>query len=157
MNLTEIAVFAVRYDNSDQTFNINYPEQNNLNTILSNTITNNIENDMRRFENTYSSIDFENLTTIVNNLYENIINEIDDNLKNIIEEDKIKIINLNYNSYCNKQCCICFDDFDEKTGGHLKCKHGYHNECLHTWREKTYTTNHKMHGLCPYCRQKMEF
>lgn len=41
-------------------------------------------------------------------------------------------------------CSICREEVTQETGGHLKCGHVYHNNCINEWRSRNNT--------CPLCR-----
>jgi hypothetical protein len=120
------------------------------------------------FYDNYAFRDFENIKTIVFKQLKKIFDSEERNnfLRDIVEEryerNKVRLIltqeeieklpSCVYENYAltiqenNKQCSICFDDF-EKTSEckSLKCNHIFHSNCVTEWLSNY---SHK----CPVCR-----
>jgi hypothetical protein len=65
-------------------------------------------------------------------------------LKNMKNVKTIKI-NLTFDEHSsNTECSICMETIDIGNGGHLHCKHAFHNHCITQWFQ--------IKNNCPYCR-----
>ena len=65
--------------------------------------------------------------------------------KQLMEKNTLKTCCLPFNNMLSiEDCSICMEKITPSTGGHLPCKHGFHNGCITKW--------FNIKKSCPYCR-----
>lgn len=68
----------------------------------------------------------------------------------------LKILNLDgiykYKEHQNKQCFICYENFDNMYIRKLKCNHEFHKKCVDKWLYIQFQES-KDEYTCPLCRK----